>query len=290
MHTRSPFHNLFDVFLGGWVADEYWGKFKTIYFAIFVATLGHILIIIAAIPQVMGPNPSGALGSFIIGLVLFGTGVGFFKCCISPLIAEQYEASHPRAFIRTEPSGERVIVDPGITYSRVYMRYYMLINVGALVGQVSMGELLISEHSSAVNAPLVYAEKYVGFWLSFTLPTILFVFCPLLMFAFSKHYVKKPPQGDVLVKSLRVYGLVLKGRFSINPVRTWRNLSDPNIWDSARPSKMATKPSWVTFDDAWVEEVRRGIKACQVFFWLPIFWLPYGQMFVSPHFLARYTR
>jgi len=61
--------------LGGWVADEYWGKFKTIYFAIAVATLGHILIIIAAIPQVMGPNPEGALASFILGLILFGTGV-----------------------------------------------------------------------------------------------------------------------------------------------------------------------------------------------------------------------
>ncbi|CAN9202046.1 unnamed protein product [Alternaria alternata] len=248
--------------VGGWVADEYWGKFKTIYFAIGVATLGHVLIIIAAIPQVMGPNPEGALASFILGLILFGTGVGFFKCCISPLIAEQYEASHPRAFIRTEPNGERVIVDPGITYSRVYMRYYLLINVGALVGQVSM----------------VYAEKYVGFWLSFTLPTILFALCPLLMLAFSKHYVKKPPQGDVLVKSMRTYGLVLKGRFSLNPVRTWKNLSDPNIWDAAKPSKIANKPAWMTFDDAWVEEVRRGIKACQVFFWLPIFWLPYGQM------------
>ncbi|CAN9114600.1 unnamed protein product [Alternaria alternata] len=225
--------------VGGWVADEYWGKFKTIYFAIGVATLGHVLIIIAAIPQVMGPNPEGALASFILGLILFGTGVGFFKCCISPLIAEQYEASHPRAFIRTEPNGERVIVDPGITYSRVYMRYYLLINVGALVGQVSMGKLFVNEF---------------------------------------KHYVKKPPQGDVLVKSMRTYGLVLKGRFSLNPVRTWKNLSDPNIWDAAKPSKIANKPAWMTFDDAWVEEVRRGIKACQVFFWLPIFWLPYGQM------------
>ncbi|CAN9190212.1 unnamed protein product [Alternaria alternata] len=225
--------------VGGWVADEYWGKFKTIYFAIGVATLGHVLIIIAAIPQVMGPNPEGALASFILGLILFGTGVGFFKCCISPLIAEQYEASHPRAFIRTEPNGERVIVDPGITYSRVYMRYYLLINVGALVGQVSMGKQFVNEF---------------------------------------KHYVKKPPQGDVLVKSMRTYGLVLKGRFSLNPVRTWKNLSDPNIWDAAKPSKIANKPAWMTFDDAWVEEVRRGIKACQVFFWLPIFWLPYGQM------------
>ncbi|KAH7350375.1 peptide transporter PTR2-A [Pyrenochaeta sp. MPI-SDFR-AT-0127] len=248
--------------VGGWLADEYWGKFKTIYIAIAVATIGHILIIIAAIPQVMGSNANGALASFILGLILFGTGVGFFKCCISPLIAEQYEASHPKAFIRTEPNGERVIVDPGITYSRVYMRYYLLINVGALVGQISM----------------VYAEKYVGFWLSFTLPTILFVFCPLLMIAFSKHYVKKPPQGDVLVKSLKTYGLVLRGRLSLNPVRTWKNLSAPNLWDNAKPSNLANKPKWMTFDDAWVDELRRGVKACYVFFWLPIFWLPYGQM------------
>ena len=76
---------------------------------------------------------------------------GFFKCCISPLIAEQYEAGHPRAFIRTEPNGERVIVDPGITYSRVYMRYYLLINVGALIGQVSMGKKRIRESDDAIT-------------------------------------------------------------------------------------------------------------------------------------------
>ncbi|KAJ4311701.1 hypothetical protein N0V94_007821 [Neodidymelliopsis sp. IMI 364377] len=247
--------------VGGWLADEYWGKFKTIYVAIGLATAGHILVIIAAIPQVIA-KPNGALASFILGLILFGSGVGFFKCCISPLVAEQYEHSHPRAYIRTEPSGERVIVDPQITISRVYMRYYLLINIGALTGQISM----------------VYAEKYVGFWLSYLLPTILFVFCPLLMVGLSKHYVKKPPQGDVLVKSVKLYGFAMRGRWSMNPIRTWKNLSSPNLWDGAKPSNLATKPNWMTFDDAWVDEVRRGVKACQVFLWLPIFWLPYGQM------------
>jgi proton-dependent oligopeptide transporter, POT family len=53
-----------------------------------VATFGHILILIAAIPQVIA-SPNGALAAFILGLILFGTGVGFFKACISPLIAEQ---------------------------------------------------------------------------------------------------------------------------------------------------------------------------------------------------------
>jgi POT family proton-dependent oligopeptide transporter len=219
------------------------------------------LIIVAAIPQVM-TNQSGALAAFIIGLILFGSGVGFFKCCISPLVAEQYEHSHPKAYIRTEPSGERVIVDPGITISRVYMRYYMLINVGALTGQISM----------------VYAEKYVGFWLSYLLPTTLFIFCPLLMLGLNKHYVKKPPQGDVVVKAFKLYGFAMRGRWSLNPVRTYKNLSSPDLWDGAKPSNLATKPGWMTFDDAWVDEVRRGIKACQVFLWLPIFWLPYGQV------------
>jgi POT family proton-dependent oligopeptide transporter len=195
-------------------------------------------------------------------LILFGSGVGFFKCCISPLVAEQYEASHPRAYLRTEPNGERVIVDPGITISRIYMRYYLLINVGALTGQISM----------------VYAEKYVGFWLAYLLPTILFIFCPLLMVGLSSRYVKKPPQGDVLVKSMKLYGFAMKGRWSLNPVRTFKNMAAPDFWDRAKPSNQSHKPSWMTFNDAWVDEVRRGIKACHVFLFLPLFWLPYGQM------------
>jgi POT family proton-dependent oligopeptide transporter len=114
--------------------------------------------------------------------------------------------------------------------------------------------------------------------LSYLLPTILFIFCPILMVAFSKHYVKKPPQGDVAIKSMRLYALAPKGQISLNPVHTWRNLSSPNVWENVKPSKLSTKPKWMTFDDAWVDEVSRGFKACYVFLWLPIFWLPYGQM------------
>lgn len=59
--------------------------------------------------------------------------------------------------IRTEKSGERVIQDPAITVQRVYLYFYMMINVGACLGSVAM----------------VFAEKYVGFWLSYLLPTIM---------------------------------------------------------------------------------------------------------------------
>ncbi len=38
------------------------------------------------------------------------------------------------------------------------------------------------------------------------------------------------------------------------------------------PSKLgASKPAWMTFGDAWVEEVRRGFLACSVFLWYPLY-------------------
>src|SRR5688500_4395537 len=98
----------------------------TIQYAIVVATFGHILLIVAAIPSVIA-NPSGSLACFIIGLIFFGMGVGWFKANISPLIAEQYELTQPRMTVETLPSGEKVIIDPIMTISRVYMRYYFLI-------------------------------------------------------------------------------------------------------------------------------------------------------------------
>ncbi|KAJ0367512.1 hypothetical protein COL154_003166 [Colletotrichum chrysophilum] len=242
--------------VGGYLADTYWGRYLTIQYAIVVATFGHILIIIAAIPSVIS-NPSGALGAFIIGLVFFGTGVGWFKANISPLIAEQYELTKPRQTVKTLPSGERVIVDPVMTISRVYMRYYFLINVGALVGQVSM----------------VYAEKYVGFWLSYLLPTIMFFCCPVVMVLCRKQYAKRPPTGSVLGKSIALVGYGIKqGHGGVFAMRK------DSFWERIKPSAVPNRPSWMTFDDAWVDEVRRGVMACAVFLWFPVFWLAYGQI------------
>lgn len=72
--------------VGGYLADTYWGRFKTIMWAIVVATFGHIILVISALPQVI-ENPNGALGCFVVGLIFFGIGVGWFKCNISPLVA-----------------------------------------------------------------------------------------------------------------------------------------------------------------------------------------------------------
>lgn len=140
---------------GAIVADMYLGRFKTIQWSILIAMIGHILLTISSIPPML-KNPTGALGLFCVALIIMGLGTGGFKSNISPLVAEQMKCTYPR--VETRKNGERVIVDPALTTSRVYMYFYLMINVGALIGQVSM----------------VFAEKHIGFWLSFLLPTVVF--------------------------------------------------------------------------------------------------------------------
>ena len=83
-----------------------------------------------------------ALGSIrmlivvVVAIIIMGVGTGGFKSNISPLVAEQYRKR--RLFVRTKPSGERVIVDPTLTASRIYMYFYLFTNAGALIGQISM--------------------------------------------------------------------------------------------------------------------------------------------------------
>ncbi|RAH41310.1 putative MFS peptide transporter [Aspergillus brunneoviolaceus CBS 621.78] len=246
--------------LGAWIADEYWGRMKTIQVAIAFAMLGHIIIIISSIPQVI-TNTNGALACFCVGLVFFGIGVGGFKSNISPLIAEQHRET--KLWVKTEPkTGERVIVDPAQTITRIFLYFYFMINVGSLIGSVAM----------------VYAEKYVGYWLAYLLPTIMFGFCPLVLFACRNKYHVTPPTGSVAAKAFKLWGLALKRQWTWNPVVFFKRCQSTEFWDGVKPSQVENKPHWMTFDDQWVDEVRRAVKACAVFAWYPLYWLAYGQM------------
>lgn len=244
---------------GAYIADSFLGRYKTVGYALGIDILGHILLIVSGLPPVIS-NPNGALAAFILGILLMGFGTGGFKPNINPLIVEQLDLE--KMTIRTLPTGERVIVDPAATASRVYHYFYMFINIGALTGQLSM----------------VYCEHYVGFWLSFTLPTILLCFCPLVMLWGRRRYKRVPPEGSVLGRAFKLFALANKGRWSINPVKTYRQLHDGTFWENVKPSKLAVKPKWMDFNDAWVDEVHRGFNACAVFMWYPLYWLCYNQI------------
>ncbi|KAF2434373.1 putative peptide transporter [Tothia fuscella] len=253
--TFNQFWAYLTPLFGAYIADAHLGRYKTIHVAIIVALVGHAVLTASAAPSVI-VKPHSAIAAFAVGLIIFGIGTGLFKSNISPLLAEQQVDTKMR--IETTAKGERVIVDPAVTTSRIFLYFYMCINVGSLTGQIAM----------------VYAEKYVGFYLSFLLPTVLFLIAPFVLLAFKKKYILSPPTGSVLSKFFRVWTTALRENWSHNSFRGQFS------WDIVRPSKIpiAERPTWMNYDDAWIEEVRRGLKACKVFLFLPLYWLAYGQM------------
>jgi len=57
--------------------------------------------------------------------------MGGFKPNISPLVAEQMPMD--RMHVKPNPkTGERELVDPAVTITRIYLYFYLFINIGAL--------------------------------------------------------------------------------------------------------------------------------------------------------------
>ena len=83
-----------------------------------ITLVGHIILIISSIPPVI-VHPKGALAALCLAIVVIGLGTGGFKANVSPLVAEQQR--HLRPFISQTKSGERVVVNPSLTTSRIYM-------------------------------------------------------------------------------------------------------------------------------------------------------------------------
>jgi POT family proton-dependent oligopeptide transporter len=270
MHTGPAFaittFNSFWVYMmplfGAYVADTYWGRYKTIAVAVLVAVIGHTVLVLSAIPSVLD-NPKGALGAFMIGILIMGVGTGGFKPNISPLIAEQIP--NEKIFVQTTKKGERVIVDPAVTITRVYNWFYLFINIGALAGQMGM----------------VQVERFHGFYMAFLIPTIAFAtVVPAVLFFCRNWYKHTPPAGSILPKAVKMLSLGAKGRWHLNPIATYRHMNDGTFWEDIKPSKFypGSKPQWMDFDDLWVDELRRGYSACTVFLWYPLYWLTYNQL------------
>ena len=121
--------------------------------------------------------------------------------------------------------------------------------------------------------------QYVGFWLAYMLPTVVFLTAPLVLLIGRTRYVRSPPQGSVLPSAIRIWRISASRCWSWNPITTYRRMRADGFWEAAKPSvylrndgvgKVA-RPDWMTWDDVWVEEVRRGFKACEVFVWYPIY-------------------
>jgi len=70
--------------LGGWLADRYWGKYRTIFWLSLVYCAGHALL------AVFEDHKTG----FYTGLFLIALGSGGIKPCVSAFVGEQFDETN----------------------------------------------------------------------------------------------------------------------------------------------------------------------------------------------------
>lgn len=225
---------------GAWVADTYWGKYKSICVFCGVYIIGIFVLFITSLPSVASHSTS--LGGFIAAVIIIGIGTGGVKSNVAPLIADQIPKTKP--VIKILKSGERVVQDPNITIQNVFMFFYLMINVGSL--------------SVLATTNL---EAHVGFWAAYLLPLCFFVIAIAALVLGRNNYVKVPVGEKIIAKSFKVFFIATKNKFN---------------FDAAKPS--LHPDAGFQWSDKFVEEVKRATYACKVFAFYPIYWVVYGQM------------
>ncbi|KAJ6441851.1 MFS peptide transporter Ptr2 [Purpureocillium lavendulum] len=220
--------------LGAIISDQYLGKYKTILIFCGIYWVGLVILWTTSLPVAI-ENGAG-LGGYITAIIIIGLGTGGIKSNIAPLIADQYQRRVMA--IKTEKSGERVVIDPAITYQRIYMIFYWCINVGAL---------------SLMATP--FMEKYEGFWTAFLMCFCMFNVGIFILIIRRKSYVVRPPQGQIITDAFKALGMMIMAR----------------DLDAAKPSwrEAHGKTKVVPWNDHFIEELKRALH--------PIFWVCYGQ-------------
>ncbi|KAI5967306.1 PTR2 [Candida margitis] len=226
--------------LGGWVADTYWGKYKTLFVACFVYIIGILILFVTSIPSITSKNT--ALGGYVTSIIIIGIGTGLIKSNVSPYLADQVPKRKPRISVRK--NGERVIVDPNITVQNIFLWFYLMINIGSL-SVIATTEL----------------EAHVGFWAAYLLPFCFFFLALAALIAGKNKSVDIPVSEKIINKTFKC---------------AWVGLTNGFNLDNAKPSVHPEKE--YPWTDHFVEEVRRALYACKVFVFYPVYWVTYGQM------------
>jgi MFS family permease len=227
---------------GAVVSDSFLGKYATIKWFSLVYMAGIVILFFTSLPWCI--ESGAALPGLLVAMVVIGLGTGGIKSNVSPLIAEQVRSTEP--FVETRRDGKRVIVDPEVTVQRIYMIYYLCINIGSV---------------SAIATTMM--ELHVGFWSAYLLPLIMFCVGFAVLVWGKDRYVIKPPQGGVIGSCFRALWIAARNGFDL---------------DKARPSFQQGRKQAITWDDKFIDELKTAMVACKVFLFFPVYWVTFSQM------------
>jgi len=117
--AKAHFHDFvvgvyFFPLLGGWIADRFWGKYRTIFWLSLVYCVGNAFLAIFVAEK----------WGFYAGLFLIALGSGGIKACVSAMVGDQFSAHNKHLA------------------SRVFQAFYWSINLGSFFASAFIPKVL----------------------------------------------------------------------------------------------------------------------------------------------------
>nr|CAB3495061.1 unnamed protein product [Digitaria exilis] len=246
--------------IGAFLADTYWGRYKTIVIFLLIYIIGMLILTVSAsLPLIMYvPHNSGIRRvAAYLGLYLVALGTGGIKPCTSALGADQFDSADPV---------ERA------TKGSFFNWYYFSVNIGSLLS----GTLL------------VWIQQDIGWGVGFAIPMLLMVSGLAVFTAGRKVYRYKKQGGSpltsvaqVVVAAVRNYHLVLPEHSSgIEHGKQFRFLDKAAIVVpcTGEKGKAATTSPWKLCTESQVEELKMLLRMLPVWASMVLFFTATAQM------------
>ncbi|KAG7285611.1 hypothetical protein NEMBOFW57_010240 [Staphylotrichum longicolle] len=248
--------------LFGWLADAKTGRFKLICWGVAVFGVAHVLMVAAGSKDLLANGTAKV--PYFLSVYILSIGAAMFKPNVSPLLLDQVTTTVPKVI--TLKTGERVIQDPEATTERVMLWFYLMINIGGFMAVAT-----------------AYSEKYIGWWLAFLIPLILYLPLPLLLWFLHKRVILHPPGGSDLPNVFRILGICFR-RGGV------KKIGRHGFWDLAKPSDIAAAGLEGVYHTRWndqfVEDVRRTFQATGIFCFFPIQYINDNGLGAAASFLS----
>lgn len=236
---------------GAWVADLYWGKYKTIKNFSYVYIVGIFILFVSSLPA--AAEKGYAMSGFLLAIVIIGLGTGGVKANVSPLIADCVPKFEPYVEQQQQHTNSKVIVDPKLTVLSVFMVFYLCINIGSL--------------SSIITTTL---ESKVDFWAAYLLAFGFFCIGIVVFISGEKHYTHVPPSKRAISQCFKITTTAIRNGFDFEICK--------NYMAPAGEHRIGMSNSNFDWDDRFVEDVASALRACKVFLFFIPYWAIYGQM------------
>eukprot|EP00253_Pinus_taeda_P026315 PITA_26315 len=169
--------------IGAFIADAYWGRYKTIAVFSIVYFFGMVLLTISAsVPKLKPPCNASDLnchatttqtGVFFLAIYIIALGTGGIKPCVSSFGADQFD--------ETDDVEKK-------KKSSFFNWFYFSINIGALVA----------------SSVLVWVQENVGWGWGFGIPTVAMGIAVCSFFSGTRLYRHQKPGGSPLTRIAQV--------------------------------------------------------------------------------------